>query len=70
MISPELIELLRCPLDPSNSRVEAVDQGVRCQKCQVIYPVREGILCMRIEEAILPEGCNSIKQLPCQQKKP
>lgn len=68
MISPELLEILRCPLDPGQTRLEAVDSGAQCQRCQVIFPQRDSILCMRIEEAVLPEGCLTIKQLPCQQK--
>ena len=33
------------------------------------FPVKEGgIPCMLVEEAILPPGCASLKDLPCQQQ--
>lgn len=69
MISPDLIEMLRCPLDPSHTRVEASDQGLICQRCRLTFPIKEGgIPCMLVEEAILPPNCTSIKDLPCQQQ--
>jgi uncharacterized protein YbaR (Trm112 family) len=68
MISPELLQLLRCPLDPGQTHLEASDDGAVCQRCRIVFPMRDGILCMRVEEAILPPGCASIKQLPCQER--
>jgi uncharacterized protein YbaR (Trm112 family) len=69
MISPELLEMLRCPLDPSHTRVEAGEGGLACQRCRLTFPVRDGgIPCMLVEEAILPDGCASLKDLPCQRQ--
>jgi len=69
MISPELLDLLRCPLDPSHTRLEVGDGGLVCQRCRLTFPVKEGgIPCMLVEEAILPPGCASLKDLPCQQQ--
>jgi uncharacterized protein YbaR (Trm112 family) len=68
MISQELLDGLRCPLDPSNTRLEATDAGLVCQRCQLTFPVREGIPCMIVEEAKLPEGCKGINDLPCQKQ--
>ena len=42
MISPELLTLLRCPLDPSHSRLEQSGDGLACQRCRLVFPVREG----------------------------
>ena len=68
MISPELLDMLCCPLDPSHTRVEASEQGLVCQRCKLTFPIKEGgIPCMLVEEAILPPGCASISNLPCQQ---
>ena len=68
MVSPELIEMLRCPLDPSHTRVEMTSNSLVCQRCRLIFPIKEGdIPCMLVEEAILPSGCANIKDLPCQQ---
>jgi len=69
MISQELLEMLRCPLDPSHTRLEAAGDALVCQRCRLKFPVREGIPCMLIEEAELPPGCASINALPCQQGK-
>ncbi|MFO0929586.1 MAG: hypothetical protein U0736_21580 [Gemmataceae bacterium] len=65
MINPELLALLRCPLDPSNTRLEETADGLVCQRCRLVYPVREGIPCMLPEEATLPPGCQSLDDLPC-----
>ena len=65
MISPQLLDLLRCPLDPSNTRLDQTAEGLVCQRCRLQFPVREGIPCMLPEEAQLPPGCNSLDNLPC-----
>jgi uncharacterized protein YbaR (Trm112 family) len=67
MISPELLQLLRCPLDPQRTTVlEEAPEGLVCQRCRVIYPIREGIPCMLVDEASLPQGCDRLDDLPCQ----
>ncbi len=69
MISQQLLDILRCPLDPANARLEVSPQGdgLVCQRCRVIFPVREGIPCMLPEEAMLPAGCEGVSSLPCRQ---
>jgi len=68
-ISPELLALLRCPLDPSHTRLDQTEEGLVCQRCRLLYPVREGIPCMLPEEAKLPPGCHSLDELPCKQNR-
>ena len=68
MISPQLLDLLRCPLDPSNTRLDQTADGLVCQRCRLQFPVREGIPCMLPEEAQLPPGCNSLENLPCRKQ--
>ncbi len=68
MISPDLLEMLRCPLDPHKTRLDAAEDALICQRCRVRFPIKEGIPCMLIEEAELPPECASIRDLPCQQK--
>ena len=70
MISPELLAVLRCPLDPSSTRLEEGEGGLVCQRCRLVYPIREGIPCLLPEEARLPAGCSSLDALPCRQKPP
>ena len=68
MISQQLLDLLRCPLDPAReARLEVADGGLVCQRCRLKYPVREGIPSMLPEEAELPAGCDSLDGLPCKQ---
>jgi len=66
MISQELLEMLRCPLDPHKTRLEAAEDALICQRCRLRYPIKEGIPCMLIEEAELPPECASVRDLPCQ----
>jgi hypothetical protein len=67
MISQELLEILRCPMDHGQSRLDAAADGLVCQRCRLKFPVKEGIPCMLVEEAELPPGCDSLSALPCQQ---
>jgi uncharacterized protein YbaR (Trm112 family) len=68
MINQELLDMLRCPLDPGHqARLEATGDGLVCQRCRLTYPVREGIPCMLPEDAELPPGYDSLSALPCQQ---
>jgi len=68
MISPELLDMLRCPLDPLHTRLEQTEAGVVCQRCRLVFPEREEILCMVPEEAMLPAGCASLDDLPCRKQ--
>jgi len=68
MISPELLDILRCPLDPTRSaRLDQEADGLVCQRCRLKYPIKEGLPCMLVEDAILPPGASSLEALPCQQ---
>jgi uncharacterized protein YbaR (Trm112 family) len=67
MISQQLLDLLRCPLDPGQTRLEPAGDGLVCQRCRLKFPIKEGIPCMLVEEAELPPGCASLSALPCQQ---
>jgi uncharacterized protein YbaR (Trm112 family) len=69
MISQELLDMLRCPMDPSHTRLELADDHLNCQRCRLKFPIKEGIPRMVVEEAELPPGCASLDQLPCQREK-
>jgi uncharacterized protein YbaR (Trm112 family) len=68
MISPELLALLRCPMDPAR-QARLLDQETHlvCTRCALKFAVRDGLPNMVVEEAELPPGCESREQLPCQQ---
>ncbi len=66
MISPELLEMLRCPMDRGQSRLAPDGDRLVCQRCGLRFRVRDGLPNMVAEEAELPPGCSGLGQLPCQ----
>ena len=66
MISPELLAILRCPMDPSHTPLSLEQERLVCTRCRVVFPTREGFAALLIEEAELPQGCRSVEELPCQ----
>jgi uncharacterized protein YbaR (Trm112 family) len=69
MISPDLLEILRCPMDPSNTRLSLEGDHLVCQRCALRFPIKDGFPVLIAEEAELPPGCASLEQLPCQREK-
>ena len=67
MITSEWMEILRCPLDPRQRLTLEKDQLI-CQRCAVIYKIKDGFPGLVAEEAELPAGCDSLDQLPCQRE--
>ncbi len=70
MIPDDLLEKLRCPLSPNDVRLERVEGGLVCQRCRLLFPVKNGFVSLRVAAAALPAGCARIEDLPCQQKPP
>ena len=68
MISPELLEILRCPLDPSRTRLLLRDDEFICERCQLRFKIKDGFPVLVVEEGELPPGCESISQVPCQRE--
>jgi uncharacterized protein YbaR (Trm112 family) len=64
MISAELLEILRCPMDPKRL-TRLGDEGERlvCPSCGLKYPIKDGFPVMIVEEAELPAGCDSLERL-------
>lgn len=52
-ISPELLEILRCPKCKSKVELKADQSGLKCvnPECNLVYPIRDEIPVMLIEEA-------------------
>ena len=69
MISPELLEILRCPLDPSHTRVTLEGDRLICQRCALKFKIKDGFPVLIVEEAELPAGCDSLDVLPCQRER-
>jgi uncharacterized protein YbaR (Trm112 family) len=66
MIHPELLAILRCPLNPSRTRLVLEGDRLVCERCALKFPIRDGFPVLVVEEAELPPGCESLRQLPCQ----
>ena len=58
MIDKELLEILACPLDKAEVRLQAEGGAdwLLCTKCGRKYPIRDDIPVMLVEEAVLPGG--------------
>jgi len=64
MLSPQLMEVLVCPLGKSELRQEG--NTLVCIRCGPRFAIsREGYPNMLIEEAELPPAIQTIEQLPC-----
>jgi len=68
MISPELMEILRCPMDP-RQRLTLEPDRLICQRCALVFRIKDGFPVLVAEEAELPPGCADLSQLPCQREK-
>ncbi len=58
VISKDLLEILACPACKTGVELleyEKGQQGLKCDKCKRIYPIKEGIPVMLIDEAIPAE---------------
>jgi uncharacterized protein YbaR (Trm112 family) len=69
MIRQDLLDILRCPLDPSRTaRLELESDHLTCQRCRLQYKIKGGFPVLIVEEAELPPGCASLEDLPCQRE--
>ncbi|HEX8370929.1 MAG TPA: Trm112 family protein [Pyrinomonadaceae bacterium] len=52
-ISPELLEILRCPKCKSKVEIKTDRSGLKCvnPECALVYPIRDEIPVMLVEEA-------------------
>lgn len=52
-VSPELVEILRCPKCKSKVELKSDQKGLKCvnPECALVYPVRDDIPVMLVEEA-------------------
>jgi uncharacterized protein YbaR (Trm112 family) len=52
-ISPELLEILRCPKCKYKVKIKDNETGLKCTnpECALVYPIRDEIPVMLVEEA-------------------
>ena len=51
-ISRELLDILACPACKSEVVLTSDQGGLRCDACRLVYPIKDGIPVMLIDEAI------------------
>ncbi|HEY8504087.1 MAG TPA: hypothetical protein VIL46_05855 [Gemmataceae bacterium] len=69
MIDPAFLEVLRCPIDPGREAPVVLEEHrVLCSRCRVRFPTRDGLINFLASDAVLPEGCTRIEQLPCRRE--
>jgi uncharacterized protein len=52
-ISQDLLEMLVCPLCKAPVRLLDDQSGLKCSQCRRVYPVRDDIPVMLLEEATI-----------------
>jgi uncharacterized protein YbaR (Trm112 family) len=50
-VSKELLDILVCPLCKAPLDLKPDESGLRCRQCRRVYPIREDIPVMLIDEA-------------------
>ena len=50
-INKELLEILACPKCKGEVRLTPTEDGLICEKCRLLYEIREDIPIMLIDEA-------------------
>lgn len=68
MISQDFLDILRCPLRPSDTKLRLQADNLECERCALRFRIKDGFPILVVEEAELPAGCESISQLPCQKQ--
>jgi uncharacterized protein len=51
-INKDLLEILACPKCKGDIQLNEKGDGLVCSKCKLLYPIREDIPIMLIDEAI------------------
>ena len=54
MISKDLLDILRCPLDPNRSKVILEGERLVCERCALGFKIKDGFPILVVEEAVLP----------------
>jgi uncharacterized protein YbaR (Trm112 family) len=52
-LTPDLLEILVCPLCKAGLELKSDSTGLKCVKCHRLYPIRDGIPVMLVDEATI-----------------
>jgi uncharacterized protein YbaR (Trm112 family) len=55
-LNPKLLSILACPLCKTEVRLTADEKGLKCMTCHRVYPIRDDIPVMLIDEASIEAG--------------
>jgi uncharacterized protein YbaR (Trm112 family) len=50
-ISKDLLDILVCPVCKTPVELKQDEKGLRCSKCKIVYPIRDDIPVMLVDEA-------------------
>ena len=54
-INKDLLEILACPACKAKVDLKADESGLKCRECRRIYPIRDDIPVMLIDEATIED---------------
>lgn len=54
-ISQDLLEILACPACKAKVQLKADESGLKCEECKRVYPIRDEIPVMLIDEATIED---------------
>ena len=57
-VSQELLEILACPACKAKVEPQPDGNALKCVQCKRVYPIRDDIPVMLIDEAIIEESTN------------
>lgn len=52
-LSPDFLEIVRCPACKARVEVKPDGSGLKCVECRRVYPIRDDIPIMLVDEAKL-----------------
>jgi uncharacterized protein YbaR (Trm112 family) len=55
-LSEDLLEILACPACKARVELKADGSGLKCVECKRVYPIRDDIPVMLIDEATVEES--------------
>jgi uncharacterized protein YbaR (Trm112 family) len=52
-VSPELLEILVCPVCKAALQLKENGAGLKCVECHRVYPIRDDIPIMLVDQAVI-----------------
>lgn len=53
MVDKELLKILVCPVCKKSLELKNNGQALKCGECRRVYPIRDGIPIMLVDEAVI-----------------